>query len=130
MSCAESSGAPKRILVIDDEKDLVDLLARLFARRGYEVSGVLSASEAEQLLNASRFDLVVSDIKLGNENGIELFRTRKRAQGEHVERFVFLSGADNLDFYEADFADEGGCTFLSKPVDFQLLLSIVNNLCR
>lgn len=130
MNSAEISGPQKRILVVDDEQDLVDLLVRLLTRRGYDVAGVLNASEAERHLSASRFDVVVSDIEIGTENGIDLFRSRMKAAGVRVERFVFLSGAENFDQLEAEFADEGGCTFLSKPVDFQLLLSIVKNLCR
>jgi DNA-binding NtrC family response regulator len=126
----ESISEPqKRILVVDDQKDLVDLLVRLLSRRGYSVTGALSLAEAERFLAAERFDLVVSDIEMGAENGMDLFRSRKAVAGKQMERFIFLSGADHLDTVAAELSAEKLCTFLAKPADFQLLLSVVRNVC-
>jgi DNA-binding response OmpR family regulator len=63
-----------RLLIVDDEANIRLLYAQELSDEGYEVVTASSALEAIELLEGTSFDLVVLDIKLKNESGIELLR--------------------------------------------------------
>ncbi len=62
----------KKVLLVDDEKDLLAMLTRFFRRGGYEVTGSLGANSAIEMIHANQFDLVISDIRMPNGSGIDL----------------------------------------------------------
>jgi DNA-binding response OmpR family regulator len=66
-----SSGAPKRILVVDDEKPLRDILKLTLSCEGYEVLTAADGNEAMELARSMPFDLVVTDIMMPGKDGIE-----------------------------------------------------------
>jgi DNA-binding NtrC family response regulator len=63
-----------RLLVVDDESSIRLLYSQELAEEGYEVVAVASAAEAVTQLEAGEFDLVVLDIKLKNESGLDLLQ--------------------------------------------------------
>ena len=63
-----------RLLVVDDEVNIRMLYAEELADEGYEVVTAASIAEATEKLQTGEFDLAVLDIKLKNENGIELLQ--------------------------------------------------------
>jgi two-component system OmpR family response regulator len=62
------------VLVIDDHREIRDLLARYLAKHGFRVSAAESAARARRLLEASGIDLVVLDIMMPGEDGLSLCR--------------------------------------------------------
>ena len=69
----------QNILVIDDDTALREMMALTLKKEGYEVLTAGSAGEARSVLSGSAFDLVVSDIYLGDGTGIELLEDIKSA---------------------------------------------------
>jgi len=67
-----------KILVIDDEKGLRDMLRQELGAEGYSVTSVESGTEALDLLKQSRFDLVISDIKMANMDGLQVLEAIKQ----------------------------------------------------
>ena len=63
----------QKILVVDDDNDLCLLLCRFLTRNGYLVEGVGSGTAAIELLAKYQPDLILSDFRLGDMTGIELF---------------------------------------------------------
>ena len=63
-----------RILIVDDEPDVLQICARGLARAGYEVSAAGDAAQARQYLAKERYDLVILDIHMPEENGISLLK--------------------------------------------------------
>jgi DNA-binding NtrC family response regulator len=64
----------KKLLVVDDESNIRRLYSQELAEEGYHVVTAASASEAAEKLTESNYDLVVLDIKLKNESGLELLQ--------------------------------------------------------
>jgi CheY-like chemotaxis protein len=67
-----------RILFVDDEAAILDMLSAFFSDKGIEVTTARSAQEAMALADEGQFDLTILDINLAGENGLELlgyFRT-------------------------------------------------------
>ena len=62
----------EKLLIIDDDESLNETLRLVLVKEGYEVSTAQNAEEAFCLISRTNFDLVVSDLKLPGESGIEL----------------------------------------------------------
>jgi two-component system, OmpR family, response regulator len=68
----------KHILLIDDEADIRDLLARFLVSRGYRVTSHGLAAEAEATVKRDPPDLIISDLQLEDEDGLEMIANMKK----------------------------------------------------
>jgi two-component system phosphate regulon response regulator OmpR len=100
------SDAPPHILVIDDDKRLRGLIARYLAEQGYRATTAVDAADARAKLAGITFDLLVVDIMMPGETGLELTRSLREnslvpillltAMGESGDRIAGLeTGADD-----------------------------------
>lgn len=105
-----------KLLVIDDEANIRLLYAQELADEGYEVTTAASATEAVEKLDGGRFDLVVLDIKLKNESGIELLQ---RIVKERQPLPVILCSAFSC--YKDDFSAWLADGYVVKSSDMQEL---------
>ena len=64
--------AKAKILIVDDERDLVDAYVRLLARAGHDCIAAFDANEAIQMIDAESPDLVITDLSLPDTSGIEI----------------------------------------------------------
>ena len=67
-----------RLLVVDDEPDMVETCRKILERRGYRVVTALSGSKALEALQQGHFDLVLADLRLPDLDGLEVLRAAKR----------------------------------------------------
>jgi len=97
---------PPHILVVDDDARLCDLIARYLGEQGFRVSTAANAAEARQKLAGFAFDLIVLDVMMPGESGLELTRSLRAknsvpillltAMGESADRIGGLeTGADD-----------------------------------
>jgi CheY-like chemotaxis protein len=102
---------------------LIGLLShRPFLRKcGYRVEECANGRVAVAALRVHRFDAVVSDLRMPDLSGEELFEVVRRERPELVERFVLTSG-DLLRRGTQQFVQEAGCLFLEKPYELTDLL--------
>ena len=108
-----SLGEPKaHIIVVDDEPVICQLLKRLYTKSGYSVTIVMSANEALERLERRDIDLVVTDVRLPDLNGLEL---TKRIQQNHpdVPVIVITGYADVKTAIEA--LKLGASDYIKKP---------------
>lgn len=116
---------PGRILLVEDHRDTGKIFARLLERQGFEVEHASSASEAWDLFQNEEFDVVVSDIGLPEENGIELMRRMRQLRPE--TRGVAISGYGME--HDVDSCRAAGFSeHLTKPVEFARLHAAVDRL--
>jgi DNA-binding NtrC family response regulator len=101
-----------RVLVVDDEGRLRDVLTRAIGSWGFQVAGARSGEEALKLMQASKFDVSIVDLNLPGMDGIELFEKFRAIYPEHL--VIVLTGFGNLEAARAsirlDVVD-----FLEKP---------------
>lgn len=105
-----------KLLVVDDEAGIRLLYSQELAEEGYEVVTAASASEAVEKLAASDFDLVVLDIKLKNESGLDLLQ---KIVKERHDMLVILSTAFSC--YKDDFSAWLADGYVVKSSDLQEL---------
>src|SRR5690606_15614176 len=101
---APTAAAADRILVVDDEPNICRLLQRSLGRLGYDVVTAGSVPEALDTLEGSRFDLVLTDLRLPGPSGLDLLvEVRTRAPGT---RTMLMSA--HADVYAASAAIDRG----------------------
>src|SRR5436309_1574816 len=115
---ASSDRRPPRILVVDDERSMRELLAIVLRREGYEVLLAENGRAAIDMLQREPVDLLISDIKMPDLSGVEVLRAAK-----NVDRDIL--GIMITAFASTDTAVEamrlGACDYLSKPFDVDLM---------
>jgi CheY-like chemotaxis protein len=81
----ESIGAKERILVVDDSADAREVLRRNLTSEGYDVVSAPGVAEAVEILDATRIDLVITDLKMPKVGGLDLIK-HVRARFRHRSR--------------------------------------------
>ncbi len=111
-----------RILLVDDEQDLVSALAERLSFRGIEADWATSAQQALDMAKETVYELAVLDVKMPRMSGIEL---RKRLSEMHPDmRFVFVTGHGSEEDYR-EGVHHGEC-YLIKPVRLEDLLEAIH----
>ncbi|MBK8010866.1 MAG: sigma-54-dependent Fis family transcriptional regulator [Deltaproteobacteria bacterium] len=115
-----------RILILDDEPNIVVSLSRALELEGYAVETASTVAEAEQRIQRRQPDLALLDVRLPDGDGIELLERIKKS--ESAPPVVMMSGHGTID--EAVRAIQlGAADFLEKPIgQDRLLLTIENTL--
>src|SRR3990172_271366 len=72
LSLRVGMSATRSILVVDDARAMREMLASLFREQGFQVAEAASADEATKALGESEFDVVLSDIKMPGQSGIQM----------------------------------------------------------
>ena len=111
-----------RILVIDDNRDVVDILVTFLRGEGYGMLGALTSDEGLKLVSVSRPDLVLLDILMPGLNGIEVLKRIRSINP--TTKVIIVTG--NADFRLAREALElGAVAYVDKPFDLAYLKRVV-----
>ena len=122
MSPKKSSSFLQRILVVDDEADVAYSFQRVLAEEPVEVVGVTSGSEGLKRLKKEPYDLVLLDVRIGTEHGIEIFRQIRK---EHPKQIVIVMTAHGTAQTAIEAMKLGAFDYILKPFDVPELLSIL-----
>jgi two-component system, NtrC family, response regulator PilR len=109
---------PPRILVVDDERSMRELLAIVLRREGYEVLLAENGRTAIDLLEREPVDLLISDIKMPDLSGVDVLRAAKKID-QDILGIMITAFASTETAVEA--MRLGACDYLSKPFDIDLL---------
>jgi len=115
-----------RILVVDDEPQILGFLRALFLSSDWEVQTASSASEGIDLLERERFDVVLTDLKMPGPDGIELLRVAKKIQPD-VE-VVMMTGYATVDT-AIEAMRSGAFHYLTKPFKGEEVLNLAGKAC-
>jgi signal transduction histidine kinase/ActR/RegA family two-component response regulator len=124
---AENLTGRERILIVDDEPDLVDALTMGLERLGYETVGVTDSADALEAFRESpdAWDVVITDQVMPGMRGVELLQQMK-AMRPDVKIILCTGYSDNLD--EASARTSGADAFHLKPVDAIVIAPILRRL--
>jgi DNA-binding response OmpR family regulator len=110
-----------RILIVDDERDIVIVLKASLQRNGYEVDGFTDPGEALANFKKNRYDLILLDIKMPKMNGFEL--SRELTKIDDGARVGFMSAFEiNLDEARVAFPTLKALFFMRKPISVQKMV--------
>lgn len=90
---AEYNLTRKRILIVEDEEPIRQFLVKVLETSGYEVTGVVNGMEALQSLATHAYDVILSDYKMPDMNGIAFYHKVCASAPEHSKGFILMTGA-------------------------------------
>jgi DNA-binding response OmpR family regulator len=116
-----------RILIIDDDSRLRELLLRYLGEQGYEVKAVADGSEMDRALMHNHYHLLVLDLMLPNEDGLAILR-RLRGAGENVPVILLTAKGDEIDRIVG--LEMGADDYLPKPFNPRELVARITAVLR
>jgi two-component system NtrC family sensor kinase len=116
-----------RVLIVDDEEPVANLLARLLRQIGHEPYVTNSGAEALERIRRDQFDLVLSDVKMPGMSGFELHQTIKQLNPDLASRLVFVTGDMLSAATQARIAQTGN-PYIAKPFAIERLEALVRTL--
>jgi signal transduction histidine kinase len=111
------------VLVVDDEESVALTIQAILTLDGHDVMAVTTGADAIRLLNERQFDIVLTDLRLGDMDGIDVLREVQRTSPETAS--IMLTGYASLESAVAALRS-GAYDYLMKPSDVDELRSTVN----
>ena len=119
-----ASGAPARILVVDDDSLVVRLIMDMLDVEGYEVDSAENGVAALEKIRHGRFDLILSDLHMPQLDGVGLYLALTESEEQPPMKIIFLTGsAGSSELHR--FLNESGLPVLRKPFNLAELQQIV-----
>jgi len=115
-----------KVLLVDDEHELVSTLAERLSFRGIQADWATSGEEAMRLTEKNTYDVAVLDVKIPRISGLELKR-RLHAKIPAM-KFIFMTGHGSEDEFRNCSAETGEGCYLVKPVNIEDLIQKMNEL--
>ncbi|HUS10468.1 MAG TPA: response regulator [Pyrinomonadaceae bacterium] len=123
----EQEATSRRLLIVEDQPDTLEMLSQHFRARGYETLACTSATEALDRAQREQFDLLISDIAMPEMDGLELIRILRRQLATRNTPAIALTGYASTKDAETAIA-AGFNIHLSKPIDPAELSAAVESL--
>ena len=119
----------KKILIADDEPNIVAAVEFLLQRGGYEVHVARDGDEALKLVEATHPDLVLLDVMMPQKSGYEVcMRIRERADWRHIK--IIMLSAKGRDAEVSKGLSIGADVYITKPFSTRELLAKIEGLLR
>jgi DNA-binding response OmpR family regulator len=110
-----------RVLLVDDERELVSTLAERLSLRGIEADWATNAEDALHWVEKETYDVAVLDVKIPGISGLKL---KKKLQEKcPAMKFIFMTGHGSEDDFRAGSAEAGAGYYLVKPVNIESLIA-------
>lgn len=122
MSTKKEAAGRQKILVVDDEPDVAYSFQRVLAEEPVEVVGVTSGAEGLKRLKKEGYDLVLLDVRIGLEHGMEIFRQLRK---EHPRQLVIVMTAHGTAQTAIEAMKLGAFDYILKPLEVPELISIL-----
>ena len=118
----------KKIMVVDNEPDIVDLTRTVLEIGGYSVVPVYSGEECLRTLEKEKVDLVLLDIMMPGMSGWDVFNRIKKKNSDI--KVAFMSVLEISDKRKQVLLDEGLADYIMKPFDKDSLLERIDNILK
>lgn len=117
----------KKILIVDDEPDILEFLSYNFRKKGFHVATAINGLEGIKKAESELPQLIISDILMPELDGIEMCKAIRKNLHLKLTPFLFLTAVN--DDYKVLYAMLSGADqYVSKPIKFEYLLAMVNQL--
>lgn len=119
----------KKILIVDDEPDILEFLQYNLRKEGYTVATANDGRQAIEVAEREKPDLIILDIMMPELDGVETCRILRSRKEFNMTPVAFLTARDE-DFTQISALDTGGDDYITKPIKPRVLISRINALLR
>lgn len=119
----------RKVLVVDDEPDILDLLDYNLSKEGYKVKTTINGRKAVDIAAKFLPDLILLDIMMPHQDGVETCRQLRENPDLHNTFIVFLT-ARSEEYSEIAAFDTGADDYITKPIKPRALMSRINAIFR
>ena len=113
-----------KLMLVDDEEDFLDSLARRLGKRDFDISTATEGKQAISLAKKEKFDVAILDMKMPGMDGMELLGILKKKH-KFLE-ILILTGYGGIDS-AVEATKLGAFAYLEKPYDFEKLIETIKN---
>ena len=124
---SSASPAAARILLVDDDPMITELVVDMLGMEGYEVDTATNGIEALQKLESQRYDLIITDLHMPKLDGSGFYRELSQRKVHSLKRIIFLTGTTGVS-EEHRLVKESGVPVLLKPFNVVELIELVRRL--
>jgi CheY-like chemotaxis protein len=117
---AKSHSGPLHVLVVEDDLPIAEMIASILADEGYEVDLACNGRLALERIGAQDYDLILTDLRMPELDGMGLYRELERREPELLRRLIIITGTSGHPEYES-FLAETHVPFLEKPFSLTAL---------
>ena len=117
----------KRILVVDDDENILNLERTILEGKGFEVTAAGSGSQALEILAKQAFDLILLDVMMPEIDGFTVCRKIKEDSRLKEVPVIFLTAKGGGEALAEGF-ESGAIMYINKPFTANKLLTIVNTM--
>jgi|Deesub1362A_J573_1020465.scaffolds.fasta_scaffold00389_15 CheY-like chemotaxis protein len=117
--------SPTKVMVVDDDPDVVLLLNKVLSRRGYEVISSLSGEEAIEKVKEAKPDIIVMDVMMPTMNGWEAAKAIKENEKTCHIPIIVLSVRKEPEDIEKSLKYAHADAHIGKPINFNKLYEII-----
>ena len=117
-----------KVLLVDDEHELVSTLAERLSLRGIEADWAISGEEAIRLAEKKSYDVAVLDVKIPGISGLEL---KRKLQSKRPDlKFIFMTGHGSEEDFRTCSAETADGCYLVKPANIEDLIQKMSELMK
>lgn len=118
---------PIKIVLVDDDEGICDSLAKILTKKGYYVDPFVSGFKALKSMEKASYDILITDLKMPEMNGIELLREARIINPELG--VIIMTGFGEISSY-LEAIDLGAAEYLNKPIKSRELELIIKKLTK
>jgi len=121
----------KKVLIIDDEPDTILFLSTWLEDHGYETFSATDGEHGMEMLRAVRPDLVLMDLKMPRQTGMQLYREIHQLDDFHDLPVIFITGVTDYHLFTRDCATlPAPAACIAKPIDLAALQQAIEEALR
>ena len=114
----------KKILIIDDDMDMCQLLARFLQRKGFETATASNGNKGIAAFKEGKYDLVLCDFRLGDKDGVQVLKEIKEL--DHDVPVIIITGYSDIKM-AVEVIRQGAFDYITKPLVPDEVLNLINS---
>jgi diguanylate cyclase (GGDEF)-like protein len=119
----EEQKLPGNILVIDDDESVCTIIKRMIEKHGHRVESVLSGTAALEMIKINSYDIIITDIRLPDIDGLEILREVKAVNSD--TDVIVITGYSSIES-AVECMKAGALDYIPKPVNFDHLTIVID----
>jgi two-component system response regulator VicR len=123
-----ANGKKDKILVVDDDRSVAELIKERLTLSGYEVETAYTGEESIQKIEKSLPDLILLDIMMPTMNGYQVFDTLRSKEGTKDIPIIFVTAKTDVKDWTHAMFKMGANSYITKPIDNKKLVEQVKSI--